>query len=166
MSLYTRIKSILLRLFNKQMNAIEYASTLKDLSVYIEKDVHEITITTLIELWESIIGSTPVDLGVAQGEWQIEENYNSTILNQDVLDKKALGEYNMYTGQVVPVPDTPSYSKFKSAKHISIFNNAPYIEDLENGTHPGHIKGAMISDNIDKYQRIFEDRLKKTGLFK
>ena len=148
------------------MKASEFASTLNDLAIHLEKDVRELTITTILDLWEDIVDSTPVDLGVAAGNWQVEEHHNSTVLHQDVLDAKEQGEYNQYSGRVVPYPDIPSPEKFSGAKGMIIFNNAPYIEELEEGVHPNHAPGAMIADNVESHIRFFEQRLRDTGLFK
>ena len=96
-----RLKAILRKLTNSQQSASDFAATLDELAVYIDKDVRGITTQTMIDLWQAIVDNTPVDLGVAASNWQLEENYNGTVLNQGVLDAKEGGDYNLYSGRVV-----------------------------------------------------------------
>jgi hypothetical protein len=165
MSALTRLKGIIRKLTNRQLNVREFSSTLDDLALSLQKDVKGILTEAMIDLWADIVESTPVDLGVAEGNWQIDGQYNDLILHKDIIERKKNGEFHLYSGRQVGPPARPDSSNLKGSDKIVIFNNAPYIEELEHGSSPQSRANAMIADNSQKHKFIIEELLKSTGIF-
>ncbi len=158
----------LIKLFHKETTLYKFAQEFSLLCIDLKDGIRNITMDSMIELYDDIVDSTPVDMGIAQANWQIEEVENSRFLFSKEYDSKGDRSYTekAYGGRIIPRPKTPSRKKFYGKDHIVIFNNSPYIDELEGGSSPQSPSGNMIAKNVAKHKILYENRLRNTRLFK
>ncbi len=180
MSLFSRVKSCLLytkivlnKIFSRKYdirNMNEFGLDCELLCIYTKKDFINIQVNGMIDLWEAVVDNTPVDLGLAQNNWQLGEYNNGSILYKEILDKREAGDYYKPAGtvrdRIIPYPETPNPDELVGLDRITLFNNIPYIDSLEAGSSPKAGAGKMLSDNKQKMEIEIKKKLKETGMFK
>lgn len=106
---------------------------------------------TAIQLWDAIIGTTPVDEGRARGNWFPTTGTPSVKIDLDIIDKSG------------------AKAKQRAERHVlgslkwdvfTLTNNLPYILTLENGGYPDPVKlGTNIGKDAEG-KPIYEKRSK------
>ena len=163
-----RMKRAVIKFNGKKVDAKGLTLAFQDLITEMKDGVRGVQAEVMVDTWQRIVDSTPVDLGPAQANWQIGEFNDGKVLHQDVLNKNENGEYGPWPheNRVVSKPDTPDPDDFFKLDRIEIYNNIDYIDQLESGSSNQAGPGAMIADNIKEMEIQFESLLKSTGIFK
>lgn len=117
--------------YNKvNLNEMALAKAFDALADSVEDNFNDLFTSTLFLLFSDIVKNTPRDTGLAQGNWQIADTHNDS-----VLDNKA--QQNLLS------------TELNTKKTIYIFNNLAYIEQLEAGSST---KGDhMVSNGLNNW---------------
>lgn len=121
---------------NKQFN-----DALMDLADAVEDNFNELFLSTIFLTFGDIAKNTPRDTGIAQGNWQIGNVTNDKQLdNTEIID--------------------PSSKKLDPTKTIYIFNNLPYIEQLEAGSsiaQGGHMVANALNNSAAYARQVVKN---------
>jgi len=107
-----------------------------------DKAMREVLQATALKLTASIIKRTPVDTGRARGNWQVGINNkpDSVVATTDKSGNAALSN-GANTIRTAGTTDT-----------ISVINNLPYIQKLENGSSQ-QAPAGMVKVTVTEFQR-------------
>jgi len=169
MSLNTFLEKVVKQyklIVGKKISLNEFSKSFNDLTINLERGVRFEIASTMCDLHNDIVESTPVDTGLAQANWQIEEEKNNNILHKEILETKDERHIHQMHTRMVSRAITPNPGKFLKSRTLSIFNNLDYIVQLRAGSSPQAGPGVMVEDNIRKHEIILKRKLTETGLFR
>ena len=126
----------------------KFNKSLTEMLDVIEANVDSFLRDVTGEFYREIVRHTPVDTGKAKGNWQIANE-----LNSNVLPRKRSREQ-----VIVQVPHSIDFGK-----PVHIFNNVPYIQELENGHSKQQTQG-MVKPAINNMRLKIPIIAKKYGL--
>lgn len=92
----------------------------------------------LLDLFVSIVNDTPVDQGILKGNWQLEVNTNTRVLEiRDPNGTVAISRAENALNEMNPNEDF----------NFSIFNNSPYVLRVEFDGHSDQAPEGMFRRN-------------------
>ncbi len=145
-------------------SANQFNKLLGEISLIEKERFKEVAVTSTVEVWKNIIHATPADTGRARANWQIgTERLDAEV---DKAFPKSSG--NPHTNPPASMPTDPEYpneAKMKAmegARYLWIFNNLPYIEQLEAGSSKQSSPGNMVAGSIIGLNKIFKKKLKES----
>jgi hypothetical protein len=117
-----------------------------DLADSFEDNFILIYLKAVLETYNQIIRDTPKDIGTARGNWQIDNKTNDTELERAITSPEELDLDGLM-------------SELDPYKIIWIFNNLPYIEQLEAGYSPKgeHMVSNALNDLLVRLRTIAKE---------
>lgn len=95
----------------------------------VEVNVAEITINATLTMYRSLQHNTPIVTGQARANWQAELNgQNSNVLVAGVRPPATVA-WESYGSDAEAI-----IRSYKSGDKLNVFNNSPYIRDLNDGS--------------------------------
>jgi len=129
---------------------MSFSSDLKKFADKTERNAEKLVRGTSLALFRQVIQRTPVKTGRAKGNWQTDVNRMATSIveRDDKSGAKAIAETIVKTG------------KFKLGQYISMANNLPYINKLEDGSSK-QMPSGMVKITVGEFQREINRQARK-----
>ena len=129
---------------------MSFSSDLKKFADKTERNAEKLVRGTSLAIFADVIDLTPFDTGRARGNWQTDVNRMATsvIERDDKRGAKAIAETRIKT------------VKFKLGQYISMTNNLPYINKLEDGSSK-QMPSGMVKITVGEFQREINRQARK-----
>ena len=137
------------QVFNAQkkidQNADQFSKSINELLTVMEGDISQVLVAQSLEFWNEVTKETPFKTGRARANWQIGKTVNDKMIDE---------------GKPQPPP-----GNITNAVKVWLFNNLPYIEQLEAGSSIQAPQG-MVALAALKLAKHLSEEARKLGYIK